>query len=174
MQANESEKGPEATQNSASLVLLCFDGSDGSREAIRYAGTALESKNALVVSVWEQFNAWFPYDPLALGSSVVTGLGHDSLGLDKIAEEAGKKVLHEGMKLAKDAGFEVGGRIAEGTPWRAIVEVAEEENVSMIVVGARGLSRTSSLLLGSVTMGVIHHTEIPTLVVHEKKPVQDN
>jgi nucleotide-binding universal stress UspA family protein len=103
-----------------------------------------------------------------LGSSTVTGLGHESLGLDDVAHEAGEKVLQEGLMLAKKAGFKVSGQLAEGRPWRAIVDVADNIDAGIIVLGARGLSATSSLLLGSVTMGVIHHTSLPVLVVHEQ------
>jgi nucleotide-binding universal stress UspA family protein len=150
-----------------SVALLCYDGSAGGKEAIRYAGEVLESKTAVVLTIWEPFHAWVPYDPAAIGTAAVTEFGAESLGLDKAAKDGGEKVLQEGLKLAKKAGFKAVGRLAEGSPWRAIVDVAKEVGADPIVVGARGLSRATSILVGSVTNGVIHHTRLPVLVVHE-------
>ena len=51
------------------------------------------------------------------------------------------------------------------TVWRAILEVAEEMNAAVVVVGARGRSGLGSALLGSVSYGVAHNGKRPVLIV---------
>ena len=49
--------------------------------------------------------------------------------------------------------------------WQAILEVADDEDGRVVVLGTRGHSRVRSLLMGSVSYGVLHHSERPVLVV---------
>jgi nucleotide-binding universal stress UspA family protein len=49
---------------------------------------------------------------------------------------------------------------------RAILEVAENENVSLIVIGARGINPIQELLLGSVSSFVLRHAKTHVLVMH--------
>jgi nucleotide-binding universal stress UspA family protein len=67
--------------------------------------------------------------------------------------------------LAQQAGFEAEGRLATGKAWRAICEMASDVDAEPIVLGARGLSRVGSMLLGSVSSAVTVHAKRPLLVV---------
>lgn len=58
--------------------------------------------------------------------------------------------------------------VHEGTIGSRILETAEREKVSMIVMGARGKS-LRDLFLGSVSTYVLHHTTIPLLLVTSQK-----
>ncbi|MGQ9483439.1 MAG: universal stress protein [Desulfosoma sp.] len=53
----------------------------------------------------------------------------------------------------------------EGVPHVKILEVANEENVSAIILGSHGRSNLSSVLLGSVSEYVIRHAKKPVIVV---------
>jgi len=55
--------------------------------------------------------------------------------------------------------------VARGKTWRRICDVAEETDAATIVLGARGLSRVGSLLLGSVSSAVLVHAKRSVLVV---------
>jgi len=63
------------------------------------------------------------------------------------------------------AGFDVKVRVEEGVPATKILEVAESENVSAIVLGSHGRSNVAAALLGSVSDHVIRHSKIPVLVI---------
>ncbi len=47
-----------------------------------------------------------------------------------------------------------------------VVKAAAEGNFDLIVIGARGLSSLSGLVLGSVRQGVIKNAACPVLVIH--------
>jgi nucleotide-binding universal stress UspA family protein len=81
--------------------------------------------------------------------------------------EAGlaQEKVKQGVALAGSAGFAAQGRVAPGKTWRTICDVAGEMDAATIVLGARGLSRVGSLLLGSVSSAVLAHAKRPVLVV---------
>lgn len=54
---------------------------------------------------------------------------------------------------------------AVGHAPRFILEEAEDFGADLIVLGSRGLTDFSALLLGSVAHKVIHHADLPVLVV---------
>jgi nucleotide-binding universal stress UspA family protein len=146
-------------------ILLCYDGSEHAAAAIATAATVLAARDAVVVTVWESLSTWEPYDPAGLIGSSVATLSSEDLGLDEIPARLGREQLDQGVELARAAGFNVIGRLADGKPWHAICELAGELDASVIVLGARGLSRVKSALLGSVSAAVSVHAKRPVLVI---------
>jgi len=68
-------------------------------------------------------------------------------------------------------GFKVTTRlevITEADVSRTIQRVADEENVSLIVMGARGKGRISGILLGSASTGVVRYSGKNTLIMRYK------
>ncbi|XP_076448399.1 putative universal stress protein SERP1273 isoform X3 [Babylonia areolata] len=56
----------------------------------------------------------------------------------------------------------------QGVAGPAIVRAAEEEGVTCIVTGSRGLGTVRRTLLGSVSDYVLHHAHVPVLVCRHK------
>ena len=154
-----------AHARSPTRVLLCFDGSADAANAIAVAGTLLGPREATVLTVWEPVAVWQPYDPAAVLSAGVTRLSSERLGLDEIASEIARATMQRGVELAREAGFSASGELKSGKTWRAICEAAEEVQAAPIVLGARGLSRVQSLLLGSVSSAVAAHANRALLIV---------
>jgi nucleotide-binding universal stress UspA family protein len=154
----------------AAPALLCFDGSPDAAEAIAVAGELLGPRAAVVLTIWEPVSVWEPFDPGAIVSAGVSRLGAEALGLDDIARELAQSTADHGVELAGAAGFDARARVAGGKTWRAICEAAEEIDAAAIVVGARGLSRVQSALLGSVSAAVATHAGRPTLVIPRREP----
>lgn len=78
--------------------------------------------------------------------------------------EAAKKVLQDVNLSVK-----VRAEIAEETAEHAVIErVAREENVSLVVMGARGRSIWQGLLLGSVSSGVLRYGDRDLLIMRYK------
>lgn len=146
-------------------VLLCFDGSNDAVTAIAKAGELPGPRTAVVLTVWEPVALWEPYDPSTILIAPVSKLVSKELGLDEIASQVARETSDRGGTLARTAGFEVRGSVAKGKSWRAICDEAEKLHAELIVVGARGLSRVQSTLLGSVSSAVVVHAHRPVLVI---------
>lgn len=146
-------------------VLLCFDGSENAAAAIAKAGELLGQHEAVVLTACEPLAEWEPYDPATILTAPVSRLGAHALGLDEIVRELARERADQGVALAQAAGFQATARVGEGKGWRVICDVAEELDAQAIVVGARGLSRVQSALLGSVSAAVVVHARQPVLVV---------
>jgi nucleotide-binding universal stress UspA family protein len=146
-------------------VLICFDGSADAAKAIAVARELLGPRDAVVLTVWEPLAVWEPYDPGAILSAGVARLYERELGLDEIARELAQEKLDKGVALARAAGFGASGQLARGKTWRAICDAAEELDAALIVLGARGLSRAESALLGSVSAAVTPHANRGVLVI---------
>lgn len=151
--------------NQQNPVLLCFDGSQDAATAIAQAGELLGPRDAVVLSVWEPVATWEPYDPATILSAPLSRLASEAVGLDDISRQIASEKVEDGMARARAAGFAASGRLVGGKPWKAICEVADELDAETIVLGARGLSRVKSALLGSVSAAVVAHAKRPVLVV---------
>jgi nucleotide-binding universal stress UspA family protein len=154
-------------------ALLCFDGSDDAAAAIREGGELLGPRAATLLTVWEPLATWAPYDPATVLSGGLSGLASEELGLDQIAEGLGRETMERGLAVAREAGFEAVGQLSCGKPWRVICETAQELGAAPIVIGARGLSRVQSLLLGSVSAAVVAHAQRPVLVIPSARKEDD-
>ena len=147
-------------------MLLCFDGSDGAAEAIAAAGALFAPSRAVVLTVWEPFELWAPWDPATVVDAGIAKVTSEARELDDIAREAATQTSERGAELARTAGFEAGTEVLGGKHWRTICDAGQELDARVIVLGARGLSPVKSMLLGSVSSSVIAHADRPVLVVH--------
>lgn len=151
-------------------ILLCFDGSSDAENAIRGAGDLLGPRPAVVITVSEPLRLWEPSDPATILNAPIGKLLAKALQLEEIIDEVAQEQVNRGVALARAAGFDAHGRVARGKPWRAICEVANQIDAEAIVLGARGLSRVESALLGSVSATVSSHAGRPVLIIHTGTP----
>ena len=133
---------------STAPVLLCFDGSEDAESAIASAAQVLSGREAVVLTVWEPVASWAPYDPATILSAPLSRLASNALGLDEVVCDLARERMQRGAELAARFGFQAQGRLEEGKPWRVICRVADALGADPIVVGARGLGRVESVLLG--------------------------
>ena len=81
------------------------------------------------------------------------------------AREDVDATLREAAAHAEDAGVKVNTYAREGDPADAILDVAEERNADLIVVGNKGMTGAKRFLLGSVPNKVSHHAPCSVLIV---------
>lgn len=87
--------------------------------------------------------------------------------------ELKKEALARVRALEKKRGLEFSRVIVtEGSPARKVVEVAEKERVSLIVMGKRGQSLLEKLIIGSVANYVLRHSPVPVLVTKKGKKIK--
>ena len=146
------------------MILICYDGSDDAKAAIKRIGALMPGVSATVLTVWEPFSSVASGSPKGRLSPLAVITNVDDAN-DKMRAEA-RDVAAEGTQLANDAGLkaepatdEQGESVAE-----AILSGADRLDAELIVLGSRGQGRLSSLL-GSVSHRVLQHADRPVLVI---------
>jgi nucleotide-binding universal stress UspA family protein len=142
-------KNPPAAHNN----LLCgVDGSDASLHAFKEGARLAGADGRLVaVSVAPNYNG-----DLRL-------LGVQEAG--KLIRQPCDAALSRCEAAARDAGVAVKTICALGQPYARLIELAEEENSDLIVIGAKGLTSLKYTSLGGVARKVIGFTSRDVLVV---------
>jgi nucleotide-binding universal stress UspA family protein len=70
-------------------------------------------------------------------------------------------------------GFKTTAIIAPGLPVFEVNRVAKEQDASLIVIGSHGSTLARESLLGGTAMGILHHAQLPVLVIRLKIVEQD-
>ncbi len=76
-------------------------------------------------------------------------------------------LLDDEAKILRDHGLKVETRVETGTAYRKILDVAEEEDASMIVIGCHG-EGLQGVVVGSVADRVTRESPIPVMLVKYK------
>ena len=128
-------------------ILLAVDGSEHSERATA-AAADLATKSAGTVYVLHVHEA-------GLVAPVET-----NTEAKVIVDQAMKQLDADGVQVTGDAVSARSGSIAP-----TIIEAARSLGSDLIVMGTRGLSDFSGLLVGSIAHKVIQHADCPVLVV---------
>lgn len=147
-------------------VVVAYDGSDGARRAIEAVGRVLAGHSTIVVHGWEPaFHRSLVEGALTAGRiddlpQMVTQL-HDALA------SRAEATTEDGVAVARAAGLEAVGDTIESDEgaWRAVAAAARAHGAAVIATGTRGLGGARSVLLGSVSSGLVQNAELPVLVV---------
>ena len=81
------------------------------------------------------------------------------------AREDVNATLREAEEQIKEQGVEVTTHARQGDPADAILDVAEEQNADLIIVGNKGMSGAKRFLLGSVPNKVSHHAPCSVMII---------
>ena len=73
--------------------------------------------------------------------------------------------LNDAKETIEAAGVEVETFARQGDPADAILDVAEENNADLIIVGNKGMSGAKRFLLGSVPNKVSHHAPCSVMII---------
>ena len=140
-------------------IVVGTDGSDTAAEAVRQA-TELARATEAKLEVVSAFDP-VPADRLREEQAEVPGDVAHAVG----PTEDVNVVLEAAAGGAKQAGVDVQTHAREGDPADAILDVAEETNADLIVVGNKGMTGAARFLLGSVPNKVSHHAPCGVYIV---------
>jgi len=144
------------------VILIAYDGSADAQAAVDRAGELLKGQPATVLTVWERL-----VDVVArTGAGMPIGeVDYDRL--DRSSEDQARQRAEEGAERAQRAGLKPRARtsVRENSVAATILAQADDVGASAIVMGSRGLTGLKSLLLGSVSHGVLQHADRPVIVV---------
>jgi nucleotide-binding universal stress UspA family protein len=133
-------------------IVVGVDGSDTSREALRWALDEARRRQASVDVV----QAW--HVPFVVGAAY-TG----EFDPQAFAEEA-RLALDQTVGSVDATGVPaVEPILVSDSPARALLDAAK--GATLLVVGSRGRGGFSGLLLGSVSQQVVHHAPCPVVVI---------
>lgn len=143
-------------------ILLATDGSPGSKKAAEFLARLPGVKEAAEVTV---FHVVEPVQEYTYVGGVPLPIPVTDLDDPQVQERA-KPVLEAAQAaLAALPPDRVLTRLAVGEPAPVMVEYAREHGFDLIVVGSRGLSLFKELVLGSVSLQVLHSAHCPVMVV---------
>ncbi|MEO6205845.1 MAG: universal stress protein [Mycobacteriales bacterium] len=125
-------------------IVVGTDGSDSAQEAVRQAAELAAGSGALLTVV-TAFRAMSTLGSMA-ASSAAMGMVVPPLE------------IVETPRLEREA--------RAGEPAEVLLDVADDVDADLIVVGSRGLQGAKRFLLGSVPNRVAHHAGRSVLIVH--------
>jgi nucleotide-binding universal stress UspA family protein len=154
----------------ATTLVLGYDGSDCAKRALAHTAELarhLDDGEVFVVSAYE-FS--IGYVPMGMTDSPLMISAEYDQHIDMV-RSFGEQQVAAAVKELEAAGVRAAGDILEGRAVDVLLEQAREKKAVAIVVGSHGSGAMSAAFLGSTALKLLHHSEIPVLVVprHEKK-----
>jgi nucleotide-binding universal stress UspA family protein len=141
-------------------IVVGTDGSDTATQAVKSAieiAKAMDAKLQLV-------SAYEPVSSQRLREERVQAPGDVQWSVNPREDVDG--TLNDAADMAKEAGVALVETYArQGEPADAILDVAEETDAELIIVGNKGMTGARRFLLGSVPNKVSHHAPCSVLIV---------
>jgi nucleotide-binding universal stress UspA family protein len=134
-------------------IILPVDGSDGSARAVK---KALSLAKDTGVDIRALYVMEFPYV-----ASVDMSFSYPDI--IEIIKKRGNEVLDKVKKQGSKLGVRVKTILVEGIPDDQIIKEAKKED--LIVMGCKGRTALSRILVGSVCEKVLHHSKSPVMVI---------
>jgi len=136
-------------------IVLGIDGSEGAGHATRWVAKLAADIDAEVVAVHAIEM------PVTRGDVYASTAWFDEHWRDDIT----RTVEEDWCQPFRDGGIKYRAELVEGSPTKMLHELARRESADMIVVGKRGLGGFREFLLGSVSHELVHHSDVPVVVV---------
>ena len=141
---------------SVKTILVPVDFGESSGEALRYAlalARAFDAHVVLMHAIDMPFYAYPSYPLLPMGDAAAA------------MERAALTGLDAELTRATQTWTKVTSMLRRGTAWREIIEVAQQKEIDLIVMGTHGHHGLSHALLGSVAERVIRASSVPVLTI---------
>ena len=135
-----------------SKILVAIDGSESAKKAFT-TSIYLASVSKCRIDVIHVVSCEFGGDSAA------------SLDLVEDLKIKANSMLEEYKKNALEKGIQPKFMLEIGDPANMIIEIINSQDYDLVVLGTRGMSVFKELVLGSVSIKVMHHAKCPVMVV---------
>jgi len=131
-------------------ILIGFDGSDCSEQAINKALTLVEKQGELILLAVIPDQS----DKMIVDKEI-----------NKHLKQKAEQIIEDLIKDIGQSEYTLIGMVEEGDPASIIIDLANKLNVDLIVLGSKGTSALGKYLLGSVANKVVQYAHKPVMVV---------
>lgn len=138
-------------------MLLATDGSENALRAAKHAVALMKKNRDIRITL---LNVRSPGENLVRFQPWVSPQEIDA-EMEKIAQN----IVNRTKAVFDEADLKVDTRIVEGDPGKTIAAYAKENGFGQIIMGSRGLSDLSGIIMGSVSHQVLHFADCPVLLV---------
>jgi nucleotide-binding universal stress UspA family protein len=146
-------------------ILVPIDGSEASLKGLRFAESIAGATRAGMIIVHVQDASMLELLRIAdVGDGRFGGMREDELEL-LVRRHVSDPYFEAAKLVLGNKSVEVEFRAATGSPAAEICRFARDEEIDLIVMGAKGASDVAELLLGGVASQVLHHAPCPVTVV---------
>jgi nucleotide-binding universal stress UspA family protein len=155
------------TVHATPRVLIAYDGSPSAATAVRAAARLFPTAQACVATVplesTVRARAALGIHPTMASDAVHEAL--DALGAEaqREAEETAQQAVDRATTLGLRA--EVASVGPSAPAWAALLDAAHRVAADVLACGTRGRGAFARALLGSTSSSLLHHTDVPLLVV---------
>jgi len=146
------------SQSRFQKILVPLDGSKNSFRALAAACDLAENCNAAI----ELLYVFLISKEIPAYTQINSSYIPDTVFTD--AQENGQAILKEGLKQVPSS-VPATCSLEMGFPSEKIIELSQNNNYDLIIIGSRGLGVIKSMLVGSVSSYVVHHANCPVMVV---------
>lgn len=140
-------------------ILVAIDGSETGNKALLKAkeiGTAFESE-ITIVYVMEYASSLY--------SVYMSENKINTDHLNEVYKEHAMEILDSALENFKDYKYKVCTLLKKGNPAFKILEVSDEGDYDLLIMGSRGLGPFSRAVMGSVSTKVLNNAKISVLIV---------
>ena len=141
-------------------IVVAVDGSRESDAAARIAAELSEPAGSELYVVHAGPTAHLPYQYPYLAENVESFY-------EQAKEEARKFLEGQAEKIRAETDAPVHTSLRIGSPEKEIVELADEVDAGLVVLGSRGLGGIRRAMMGGVSDSVVRHARCPVLVVRQ-------
>lgn len=142
-------------------IVLAFDGSEPSKRAFNVLKEIAE-KEKIKVLILNAFEPLYITAGYHISPTISEKLRNDLQdNSNKLLQEAKNELIN-----TTNSDVEIETLSIIGDTGEVIVEMANKYNASLIIMGSRGLGTIKSVLLGSSSNYVLHHSNRSVLIVH--------
>ncbi|BDA74560.1 UspA [Rivularia sp. IAM M-261] len=154
-------------------ILVAIDNSDICQPVFEKAVSLAKLADAhlMLFNVISPFDEQYPYPAYINGNFIALNLHEEAMkeymGEWEKLKQDGINFLSQRCQQARDMGVNAEFTQHLGDPSRMICELARNWNADLIILGRRGHTGLSELLLGSVSNYVLHHAPCSVLTVQQ-------